>query len=91
MLIVGTRDDVRMTRPEPVRFLRTEATMAFPEGRLLALRDGRLHVLSPDGWSRLDRERPPGAVWLSREYAEDWCEQQGWDLELLDLVPAQIG
>ncbi|HEX3787025.1 MAG TPA: hypothetical protein VHW44_04135 [Pseudonocardiaceae bacterium] len=80
-----------MTRPEPVRFLRTEATMAFPEGRLLALRDGRLHVLSPDGWSRLDRERPPGAVWLSREYAEDWCEQQGWDLELLDLVPAQIG
>jgi len=81
------RHHVRMTRPEPVRFLRTEATMAFPDGRLLALRDGRLHVLGPDGWARLGRERPPGAGWVSREAAEDWCERQGWDLELLNLVP----
>jgi hypothetical protein len=83
----GRCHDVRMTRPEPVRFLRTEATMAFPEGRLLALREGLLHVLAPDGWARLDRERPPGAQVLSRQDAEDWCESQGWDLELLNLVP----
>jgi hypothetical protein len=77
-----------MTRPEPVRFLRTEATMAFPQGRLLALRAGRLHVLAPDGWVRLGRERPSGAEWLSREDAEDWCQRQGWDLEFLNLVPS---
>ena len=64
--------------------------MAFPEGRLLALRDGRLYVLAPDGWARLDRERPPGAEWLSREDAEDWCEGQGWDLELLNEVPSAL-
>ncbi|WP_231949752.1 hypothetical protein [Alloactinosynnema sp. L-07] len=76
-----------MTRPEPVRFLRTEASMAFTEGRLLALRDGVVHVLAPDGWTRLGRERPSSAVWLSREAAEDWCEREGWDLHLLDQVP----
>ncbi len=76
-----------MTRPEPVRFLRTEATMAFPEGRLLALRDGQLNVLAPDGWTRLRATRPPGTGWLSREEAEDWCEREGWPLQLLDEVP----
>lgn len=76
-----------MTRPEPVRFLRTEATMAYQEGRLLALRDGWFYVLAPDGWTRVDSGRPPGAVLLTREDAEDWCERQGWDLDLLDQVP----
>jgi hypothetical protein len=61
--------------------------MAFPEGRLLALRDGVVHVLAPDGWTRLGRERPSTAVWLPREAAEDWCEREGWDLHLLDGVP----
>jgi hypothetical protein len=76
-----------MTRPAPVRFLRTEPTMAFPEGRLLALRDGRLHVLAPDGWTHLSLPRPAGATPLTREEAEDWCEREGWDLHLLDQVP----
>jgi hypothetical protein len=76
-----------MTRPEPVRFLRTEPTMAFPDGRLLALRDGQLHVLAPDGWTHLGGRRPAGPTALSREEAEDWCEREGWDLHLLDAVP----
>jgi hypothetical protein len=76
-----------MTRPEVVRFLRTQATMAFPEGRLLALRDGRLFVLAPDGWTRLRGERPTGSDWLAREEAEDWCERVGWPLHLLSEVP----
>lgn len=62
--------------------------MAFPEGRLLALREARLHVLAPDGWDRLGRGRPAGARWVSREEAEDWLEREGWDLALLDAVPA---
>jgi hypothetical protein len=77
-----------MTRPETVRFLRTESTMAYPEGRLLALRAGAMHVLAPDGWTRLRANRPPGTAWLSREEAEDWCEREGWDLGLLDRVPS---
>ncbi len=76
-----------MTRPEPVRFLRTEPTMAYPDGRLLALRDARLHVLAPDGWTKLGRGRPAGAAWLTREEAEDWLEREGWDIALLDTVP----
>jgi hypothetical protein len=76
-----------MTRPEAVRFLRTESTMAYPEGRLLALRAGAMHVLAPDGWTRLRANRPPGTTWLTREEAEDWCEREGWDLHLLDHVP----
>ena len=76
-----------MTRPEEVRFLRTQSTMAFPEGRLLALREGALHVLAPDGWARLRTERPRGSAWLTREEAEDWCERQGWPLYLLNEVP----
>jgi hypothetical protein len=69
--------------------MRTEATMAYPEGRLLALRDGVVHVLAPDGWSKLGPDTPQGAAPLGREDAEDWCERQGWDLELLDAVPHQ--
>jgi hypothetical protein len=67
--------------------MRTEATMAYPEGRLLALRDGVVHVLAPDGWSKLGPDIPRGAALLTREDAEDWCERQGWELELLDAVP----
>lgn len=62
--------------------------MAFPEGRLLALRAGRLHLLAPDGWTELRMERPRGSTWLTREEAEDWCEREGWPLDLLDAVPA---
>jgi hypothetical protein len=79
-----------MTRPEPVRYIRTEATMAFPDGRLIAIRDTALYVLVADGWSTLTSEVPPHAVPLTREDAEDWCEHQGWDLELLDAVPRQV-
>ena len=67
--------------------MRTEATMAYPEGRLLASRDGVVHVLAPDGWSKLGPAAPPNAEPLSREDAEDWCERQGWELALLDAVP----
>jgi hypothetical protein len=76
-----------MTRPDTVRFLRTEPTMAFPEGRLLAMREAQLHVLAPDGWTRLAGTRPTGATTLTRQDAEDWCEREGWDLHLLDQVP----
>jgi hypothetical protein len=76
-----------MTRPEAVRFMRTQATMAYPEGRLLALREGLLHVLAPDGWTRLRTSRPAGTAWLTREEAEDWCEREGWPLHLLNEVP----
>jgi hypothetical protein len=76
-----------MTRPDPVRFLRTEPTMAFPEGRLLALREGQLYVLAPDGWTRLAGARPSGQATITRQDAEDWCEREGWDLHLLDQVP----
>ena len=83
-----------MTRPEPVRFIRTEPTMAFPEGRLLAIADpngtAALFVLAPDGWSPLSAPVPPNAAPLTREDAEDWCERQGWDLELLNSVPRQV-
>jgi hypothetical protein len=76
-----------MTRPEEVRFLRTQSTMAYSEGRLLALREGALHVLAPDGWTRLRTERPRGTTWLTREQAEDWCEREEWPLQLLNQVP----
>jgi hypothetical protein len=76
-----------MTRPEGVRFLRTEATMAFPQGRLLAHRGNRVHVLAPDGWTSAGVTRPPNATWLTREEAEDWCVRLGVDLDRLDTVP----
>jgi hypothetical protein len=59
----------------------------FPEGRLLALRDGQLYVLAPDGWTRLGGPAPASSTPLNREDAEDWCEREGWDLHLLDQVP----
>jgi hypothetical protein len=83
-----------MTRPEPVRFVRTEPTMAFPEGRLIAVVDPNgtqvLFVLAADGWSPLSAPAPPDAVPLTIQDAEDWCERQGWDLELLNRVPRQV-
>ncbi|KOV89849.1 hypothetical protein ADL03_02995 [Nocardia sp. NRRL S-836] len=62
--------------------------MAFPHGRLIASRDGVNFVLAPDGWDHLAGQRPRHAVAVSREEAEDWCEREGWDLHLLDEVPA---
>jgi hypothetical protein len=70
--------------------MRTEATMAYPDGRLLAVRDDLPYVLGPDGWSKLGEAVPRSAAPLTREDAEDWCEQQGWDLELLDSVPRAV-
>jgi hypothetical protein len=76
-----------MTRPSPVRYLRTRATMAFPQGRLLALADGWLYVLAPDGWTSLGPDIPADVDWLSREDAEEWCVRGGWTPGLLDDVP----
>lgn len=64
--------------------------MAFPAGRLLAARDGALYVLAPDGWAALALDIPTGARPMTRGDAEDWCQRQGWDLELLDAVPRQV-
>lgn len=60
--------------------------MAFPRGRLLALRGGELHVLAPDGWDRVGRTAA-GARSISRGEAEELCSGEGWDVGLLDLVP----
>lgn len=76
-----------MTSADAVRFLRTEPAMAYPDGRLLAIRDGGLHALAPDGWIAIGRTLPVGAAPMTREEAEDWCESAGWDLHLLDEVP----
>jgi hypothetical protein len=76
-----------MTRPESVRFLRTEPTMAFPRGRLVAVRDGRRYVLAPEGWTPLGGNRPSGPTPMSRKEAEDWCAREGRDLNMLDEVP----
>ncbi|HUQ60392.1 hypothetical protein [Lentzea sp.] len=73
------------------RYLRTEQTMAFPHGRLIATRDGASYVLAPDGWDHLPGPRPRHATSVSREEAEDWCESEGWDLNLLDEVPTPSG
>lgn len=80
----------RMTRPQPVRFLRTEPTMAYPEGRLLAVAEGQGYVLAADGWTKLGHRLPAGAVPLTREEAEDWCERQGWDLHFLERTPRPV-
>jgi hypothetical protein len=78
-----------MTRPEPVRFGRTAPTMAYPDGRLLAMREGRLYVLAVDGWSAAAGSgRPGGTTWLVRTEAEQWCDRRGIDTHLLDQVPA---
>jgi hypothetical protein len=76
-----------MTRSEPVRFLRTEPTMAFPRGRLLAVRDDRRYVLAPDGWTALGGNRLSSPTPMSRKEAEDWCAREGRDRHLLDEVP----
>ncbi len=61
--------------------------MAYPQGRLLAVRNSTGYILTPDDWSRLSAALPVDAEALTREDAEDWCARQGWDLELLDAVP----
>lgn len=71
-----------------MRYLRSEPTMAFPHGRLLAAHDGRVFLLAADGWIRTGRGEPPGAQPMSRQEAADWCEREGWDVALLDAVPA---
>lgn len=70
-----------------VRFLRAETTMAFPRGRLLAVRGGRLYVLAPDGWDVVGGARPEGARPISREEAVEWCRFEGVGEEVLDSVP----
>ncbi|WP_225978230.1 hypothetical protein [Gandjariella thermophila] len=77
-----------MGQPEPVRYLRSEPTMAFPRGRLLAQRGERIFLLATDGWIRTGRGRPPGASRLSRKQAETWCAEEDLDAALLDDVPA---
>jgi len=75
-----------MTRPESVRYLRTEPTMAFPDGRLLARKRRQLYVLAPDGWTRLGVDRPVDAKPLTREEAEDWCEREGLDWQAFEQL-----
>ena len=55
-----------------VTYLRAEASMAFPRGRLLAVRGGKLWVLAPDGWDPVGGPRPEGARPISREDAVRW-------------------
>jgi hypothetical protein len=71
-----------------VRYLRAEATMAFPRGRLLAVSGGRLYVLAPDGWDVVGGSRPEGARPISREEAERWCRFEGFEGGVLDQVPS---
>lgn len=70
-----------------VVFLRAEASMAFPRGRLLAVRGGRLYVLAPDGWDVVSGSRPEGARPISRDEAAAWCRFEGFDGGVLDVVP----
>jgi hypothetical protein len=76
-----------MTRPVAVRFLRTQTTMAYPDGRLLAQREAQLFVLAPDGWATVPPNRPPGSVDLTRAQAEAWCAQHDVPADRLDAVP----
>jgi hypothetical protein len=62
--------------------------MAYPDGRLLAVRDERLYVLAIDGWSAIGHGHPSGAQWLVRDEAEEWCAQQGLEAHVLDEVPS---
>ncbi|MFC0547015.1 hypothetical protein [Kutzneria chonburiensis] len=73
-----------MTRPESVHYLRTEPTMAFPDGRLLARKQRELYLLAPDGWTRLGVDRPVDAKPLTRQEAEDWCEREGIDWQAFE-------
>ncbi|MCP2169238.1 hypothetical protein [Goodfellowiella coeruleoviolacea] len=76
-----------MTRAQSVRFLRTASTMAFPEGRLLAVRRGRCYVLAPDGWTPLGTGTPAETSPLTRAEAEDWVERQGYAWERFERFP----
>ncbi|MCP2300758.1 hypothetical protein [Actinokineospora globicatena] len=78
-----------MPRPETARFLRSAPTMAYPGGRLLALRGTDVHVLAPDGWIHLGHTTPAGATWLTRDLAEQWCAESGTAPEVLDAVPTR--
>ncbi|AUS78437.1 hypothetical protein C1701_08715 [Actinoalloteichus sp. AHMU CJ021] len=73
-----------MALPREVTYLRTSATMAFPAGRLLGVVGGQGYVLAPDGWARLGSTLPSTVAEIGREEAEEWCEDQGWPLTLLD-------
>ncbi|AOS65810.1 hypothetical protein [Actinoalloteichus hymeniacidonis] len=75
-----------MTDRRSVTFFRTPASMAFPDGRLLASVGGIGYVLAADGWIRFGATLPISVIELSRSGAEDWCERQGWDLGLLDAA-----
>jgi hypothetical protein len=77
-----------VTGTEVVRYLRTTSTMAYPHGRLVAIRSGVSYVLAPDGWIRLGPVRCPYGAPLTRQEADDWCERHGWEARLLDEVPA---
>ncbi|TQM81409.1 hypothetical protein FHX81_3774 [Saccharothrix saharensis] len=70
-----------------VTYLRAEASMAFPRGRLLAVRGGKLWVLAPDGWDPVGGPRPEGARPISREDAVRWCRFEGFGPDVLDAVP----
>lgn len=76
-----------MTRPNAVRFLRTEPVMAYPDGRLLAVRATAAHVLGPAGWSVLSAPVPTTAEVLTRQEAVAWVSRRGWDPAMLDAVP----
>ena len=75
-----------MTRPESVQYLRTEPTMAFPDGRLIARKQRQLYLLAPDGWARLGADRAIDAKPLTREEAEDWCEREGIDWQSFEQL-----
>ncbi|MFD0206345.1 MULTISPECIES: hypothetical protein [Saccharothrix] len=70
-----------------VTYLRGEVAMAFPRGRLMAVRGGRLYVLAPDGWDVVGGRRPEGARPIGREEAAEWCRFEGIGEEVLDEVP----
>lgn len=79
-----------MTRPYAVRFLRTEPVMAYPDGRLLAVRAGTVHVLGADGWSPLSAPVPATAEPLTRQDAQDWLRRRDRDPAVLDAVPGEV-
>lgn len=72
-----------------MRYLRTEASMAYPAGRLIAVQGSKAHVLAVDGWLSLGSPLPRRAITLSRGEAEDWCAVEGWSLALLDQLPIE--
>lgn len=61
--------------------------MAYPRGRLVALRPDAAYVLAADGWTSLGARPPATARPLTRQDAENWCSREGWEPRLLDEVP----